>query len=179
MSGVVTIHTSAPVITVLIQGGMGSAPLPAGRQGQVLGYDAQGALAAVDPPSGSGGYDDTELTGRVAAREAALEDGVQGPPGELGPVGPQGPEGPQGPMGPAGADGAQGSAGPQGVAGADGIQGPAGAMGPAGAQGLKGDIGPQGAAGADGTSVTLRISTAANAASDSAVHPNDLIVVPQ
>ena len=131
MSGVVTIHTSAPVITVLIQGGMGSAPLPAGGQGQVLGYDAQGALAAVDPPSGSGGYDDTELTGRVAALEAALEDGVQGPPGELGPVGPQGPEG------------------------------------------------PQGAAGADGTSVTLRISTAANAASDSAVHPNDLIVVPQ
>lgn len=47
----------------------GAATLPAGTQGQVIGYGPDGAPVAVDLPDAEG-YDDTALTQRVAAVEA-------------------------------------------------------------------------------------------------------------
>lgn len=68
MTGIVTIHTETPVITLLIEGGMGGPPLPAGAPGQMLGFDAQGKLVAVDPPSGSGGVTAwADIPGKPAA----------------------------------------------------------------------------------------------------------------
>ena len=94
-------------------------------------------------------------------------DGADGAPGPAGPAGPQGPAGPKGDTGDIG------PTGPQGIQGPKGDTGDAGPIGPQGIQG------PQGLQGPAGSSVTIRETTAANAAADSAAFPNDLVVVPQ
>lgn len=126
-------------------GDLGDVSAPASTPaGKVLGTDAEGHWAPVDPGAGPAG--------------------PAGPQGEVGPAGPKGDTGEQGPIGPAGPAGADstvpGPTGPKGDKGDPGEQGPIGPAGPAGAdstvagpagpKGDPGDTGPQGPAGADG-----------------------------
>lgn len=98
--------TTAPQII-----GVGAA-LPAGQEGQVLGYGPNGAPMAIAPPIG--------------------------PAGPQGPQGPAGAAGATGPRGPAGAVGAQGPAGPQGQPGPQGVKGDPGPPGTTTISGISG-----------------------------------------
>lgn len=86
----------------------------------------------------------------VAARAAALRDGVDGKDGERGPPGPQGERGADGAAGAAGPAGEAGPRGPAGEAGPPGPPGPPGERGDAGERGERGERGEPGPAGPAG-----------------------------
>ena len=58
---------------VIVPGGGGAASLPAGVEGQLVGYGPNGIPVAVNAPDGSA-YDDTVIVARVAAVESAIAD---------------------------------------------------------------------------------------------------------
>lgn len=61
--------TGAEIDAAIRTAGLLSQTLAAENAGKLLGVDASGQLAAVDPPQG---YDDTALAGRVSALEETI-----------------------------------------------------------------------------------------------------------